>query len=100
MDCSPPGSSVHGILQARVLEWAAISSSGEETVNSSKQSVKPSAPWGVDLPGQKCHPARKGEILGVYAADPGGGGGGGLGRLPLVLSMDAREAFLAKYSTN
>ena len=21
MDCSPPGSSVHGILQARVLEW-------------------------------------------------------------------------------
>ena len=25
MDCSPPGSSVHGILQARVLEWAAIS---------------------------------------------------------------------------
>ena len=24
MDCSPPGSSVHGILQARVLEWAAI----------------------------------------------------------------------------
>ena len=22
MDCSPPGSSVHGILQARVLEWA------------------------------------------------------------------------------
>ena len=25
MDCSPPGSSVHGILQARVLEWGAIS---------------------------------------------------------------------------
>ena len=25
MDCSPPGSSVHGILQARVLEWIAIS---------------------------------------------------------------------------
>ena len=24
MDCSPPGSSVHGILQARVLEWVAI----------------------------------------------------------------------------
>ena len=24
MDCSPPGSSVHGILQARVLEWGAI----------------------------------------------------------------------------
>ena len=25
MDCSPPGSSVHGILQARVTEWVAIS---------------------------------------------------------------------------
>ena len=25
MNCSPPGSSVHGILQARILEWAAIS---------------------------------------------------------------------------
>ena len=24
MDCSPPGFSVHGILQARVLEWIAI----------------------------------------------------------------------------
>jgi len=24
MDCSPPGSSVHGILQARTLEWVAI----------------------------------------------------------------------------
>ena len=23
MDCSPPGSSIHGILQARVLEWVA-----------------------------------------------------------------------------
>ena len=25
MDCSPPGSSVQGILQARILEWVAIS---------------------------------------------------------------------------
>ena len=24
MDCSPPGSSVHGIFQARILEWGAI----------------------------------------------------------------------------
>ena len=24
MDCSPPGSSVHGILQARILEWVAL----------------------------------------------------------------------------
>ena len=27
MDCSLSGSSVHGILQARILEWVAISSS-------------------------------------------------------------------------
>ena len=30
MDCSPPGSSVHGIFQARVLEWGAIASSSEQ----------------------------------------------------------------------
>ena len=29
MDCSLPGSSVHGILQARILEWVAIASSGD-----------------------------------------------------------------------
>ena len=29
MDCSPPGSSVHGILQARILEWVAIPFSRE-----------------------------------------------------------------------
>ena len=27
MDCSPPGSSVHEILQLRILEWVAIFSS-------------------------------------------------------------------------
>ena len=25
MNCSPPGFSVHGILQAKILEWVAIS---------------------------------------------------------------------------
>ena len=29
MDCSPPGSSVHGIFQARVLEWGAITFSDD-----------------------------------------------------------------------
>ena len=28
MDCSLPGSSVHGVFQARVLEWGAIAFSG------------------------------------------------------------------------
>ena len=31
MDCSPPSSSVHGIFQARVLEWDAIAFSGKKT---------------------------------------------------------------------
>ena len=30
MDCSLPGSSVHGISQARVLEWGAIAFSAEQ----------------------------------------------------------------------
>ena len=25
VDCSPPGSSVHGIFQARILEWVVVS---------------------------------------------------------------------------
>ena len=29
MDCSPPGSSIHGIFQAKVLEWGAIAFSWE-----------------------------------------------------------------------
>ena len=31
MDCSPPGSSVHGILQARIQEWVALSSFRESS---------------------------------------------------------------------
>ena len=31
MDCNPPGSSVHGILQARTLQWVAMSSSRESS---------------------------------------------------------------------
>ena len=30
MDCSLPGSSIHGIFQARVLEWGAIAFSGRK----------------------------------------------------------------------
>ena len=31
MDCSPPGSSVHGILQARILEWVVVVFSRESS---------------------------------------------------------------------
>ena len=33
VDCSLPGSSVHGILQARVLEWGAIAFSDKKTID-------------------------------------------------------------------
>ena len=36
MDCSLPGSSVHGISQARVLEWGAIAFSGTQSLISVK----------------------------------------------------------------
>ena len=40
MDCSLPGSSVHGILQARILEWVAICF----TMGSSNPGIKPGSP--------------------------------------------------------
>ena len=36
MDCSLPGSSIHGICQARVLEWGAITFSDIYTARSDK----------------------------------------------------------------
>ena len=33
IDCSPPGFSIHGIFQARVLEWGAIAISEDHTTN-------------------------------------------------------------------
>ena len=40
MDCSPPGSSVHGLLQAKILEWVAMPSSR----GSSQPGIKPRFP--------------------------------------------------------
>ena len=37
LDCSPPGSSVHGIFQARVLEWGAIAFSLEQATTQHKK---------------------------------------------------------------
>ena len=41
MDCSPPGSFVHGIFQARVLEWGAIAFSYSWALHKSTDSVGP-----------------------------------------------------------
>ena len=37
VDCSLPGSSVHGIFQARVLEWGAIAFSNHEILLNKKK---------------------------------------------------------------
>ena len=39
MDCSLPGSSVHGICQARVLEWGAIAFSGNSSIYTLKSKI-------------------------------------------------------------
>ena len=46
MDCRLPGSSAHGIFQARVLEWGAIAFSGRSSIQSAK--TRPGADWGSD----------------------------------------------------
>ena len=40
MDCSLPGSSIHGIFQARVLEWVAISFSNLKAYHQCKEQVQ------------------------------------------------------------
>jgi len=39
MDCSTPGSSIHGIFQARVLEWDAIAFSGQRVIRDYNQQL-------------------------------------------------------------
>ena len=68
IDGSPPGSSVHGILQARTLEWVAISSS-----NAGKWKVKVKSlshvwllttPWtACSLPGSSVHGIFQARVL-------------------------------------
>jgi len=43
MHCSLPGSSVHGIFQARILEWVAIPSPGE-LLNPGMEPASPVSP--------------------------------------------------------
>ena len=47
MDCSPPDSSVHGILQARALEWVAISCHPFLSYHESLESAGPRSPRGA-----------------------------------------------------
>ena len=45
MDCNPPGSSAHGILQARILEWVATSFSGRSSRPRDRTSVHSIGRW-------------------------------------------------------
>ena len=72
MDCSPPGSSVHGIFQARILEWVAISYFKNKKVISESCSVvsdslKPQglySPW--NSPGQNTGVDSLSLLLGIF----------------------------------
>ena len=48
MDCSPPGSSIHGSFQARVLEWGAIAFSNLDSLHW-EQGVLATGPPGKSL---------------------------------------------------
>ena len=48
LDCSPPGSSVYGILQARILDWVAISPPGVFLTQGSNLSLLCLLYWQAD----------------------------------------------------
>ena len=67
MDCSLPGSSLHGILQARVLEWVAISFS-KRNYRKKESEVAQSCPtlcnpMDCNLPGSSVHGIFQARVL-------------------------------------
>ena len=72
MDCNPPGSSVHGISQAKILEWIAIPFSSDLP----DPEIKPGSPTVqvVSLPSEPpeklskkiSSKMRSGQILDIY----------------------------------
>jgi len=50
MDCSLPGSSIHGIFQARVLEWGAIAFSKEPAFQGRRLKRHRFDPWVGKIP--------------------------------------------------
>ena len=65
MDCSPPSSSIHGILQARILEWVAISFSKKVKSESEVAQSCPtlSNPMDCSLPGSSVHGILQAKVL-------------------------------------
>ena len=71
MDCSLPGSSVHGIVQARILEWVAISFSRRSSRLRDWTQV---FPGGSDGKESSCNVGDPGSIPGL-GKSPGEGNG-------------------------
>ena len=65
MNCSLPGSSVHGILQARTLEWVAVSSSRGSF--QPRDRIQATLTAGVSLPSEPYPAIKSNEVL-VHAA--------------------------------
>ena len=59
MDCSLPGSSVHGILQARILEWVKVKSESEVA----QSCLTLCDPMDCSLPGSSLHGILQARIL-------------------------------------
>ena len=67
MDCSPPGSSIHGILQARILEWVAFPFSRGSSQPRNQTGVSCIAGrfftvWATRLKAQLSHRAKEEEV--------------------------------------
>ena len=54
MDCRPPGSSIHGILQAKILKWVAISYSRGSSQPRDRTRVSCIGKWGPLQSGKPC----------------------------------------------
>ena len=63
MDCSLPGSSVHGIFQARVLEWGAIAKKDKMKVKAVQSCLTLCDPVDYSLPGSSVHGILQARIL-------------------------------------
>ena len=63
MDCSPPGSSTHGIFQARILEWVAISFSIVDYGKSLQSCPTLCDPMDCSPPGSSIHGILQARIL-------------------------------------
>ena len=66
MDCSLPGSSVHGVFQARIHKWVAISSSRESSQPRDRTHISYVSCTGSQALYHWCHLRSQGMCLGIW----------------------------------